>query len=130
MGSEENAALVRRGYEAFSAGDMDTLIGLFTEDARWHAAGNGAISGVKQGRDEILAYFGELGSRSNGSMKVTVEDIAVGDRYTVGVHSASAERNGKTMDQRQAILFTISDGKITEGVEMAEDTAVVAEFWS
>lgn len=130
MGSEENAALVRRGYEAFSAGDMDTLMGLFAEDARWHAAGNGAISGVKQGRDEILAYFGELGSRSNGSMKITVEDVAVGDRYAVGVHSASAERNGKTMDQRQAILFTISDGKVTEGVEMAEDTAVAADFWS
>lgn len=130
MGSQENAALVRRGYEAFIAGDMDTLRGLFAEDARWRAAGNGPLSGVKQGRDEILAYFGELGSRSNGSMKVTVEDITVGDRYAVGVHSASAERDGKKLNQRQAIIFSISGGSIIEGVEMAEDTAVAADFWS
>ena len=35
MGAQEDVALVRRGYEAFSAGDMDTLRDLFTEDAVW-----------------------------------------------------------------------------------------------
>lgn len=130
MGSEESAALVRRGYEAFSAGDMDTLRDIFTEDAKWHAAGNGPISGVKQGRDEILAYVGEPGSRSNGSMKVTVEDVTVGDRYTVGIQLTRAERDGKTLDERQVIVFSVSDGKVTEGIEMSEDTSKAADFWS
>jgi hypothetical protein len=80
MGAQEDAALVRRGYEAFSAGDMDTLGELFTEDAVWHTGGSGGLSGDKQGRDAILAYFGELASRSNGSLKVTLEDVATGDR--------------------------------------------------
>ena len=130
MGSQENAELVRRGYEAFSAGDMDTLRDIFSEDATWHAAGNGPISGVKQGRDEILTYFGELGSRSNGSMNVTVEDVIVGQKYTVGIQLTRAERNGKTLDERQVIVFSVSDGKVTEGIEMAEDTSKAADFWS
>lgn len=130
MGSQDNAALVRRGYEAFSAGDMDTLRGLLAEDARWRAGGNGAISGDKRGRDEILAYFGELFARTNGSLKVTVEDVTSGDRYTVGIQFTHAERDGKSLDQRQAIVFSVSDGKITEGLEMAEDTAVADDFWS
>ncbi|TLM73126.1 nuclear transport factor 2 family protein [Pseudarthrobacter sp. NamB4] len=130
MGAQENAALVRRGYEAFSAGDTDALRDLFPEDAVWHAAGNGPLSGVKQGRDAILAYFGELFSRSNGSVKVTVEDVAPGDRYTVGVQFTHAERNGKTLDQRQVIVFSISDGKVAEGIEMAGDTTMAADFWT
>lgn len=130
MGAQENAALVRRGYEAFSAGDMNTLRDLFTEDAVWHVGGTGALSGDKKGRDAILAYFGELGTRSNGSMRVTVEDVAPGDRYTVGVQFSHAQRDGRTLELRQVIVFSIVDGKVTEGTEMQQDTTQVADFWS
>jgi uncharacterized protein len=130
MGAQEDAALVRRGYEAFSAGDIDTLRELFTEDAVWHTGGSGGLSGDKQGRDAILAYFGELASRSNGSLKVTLEDVAAGDRYAVGIHTNHAERNKQNLDQRAVIVFTISGGKVTEAMELQEDTAMLAEFWS
>lgn len=130
MGSQEDTVLVRRGYEAFIAGDMDTLRDLFTEDAVWHVGGNGSLSGDKKGRDAILAYFGELGSRSKGSLKVTVEDVANGDKYTIGVQSNHAERDGKTLDQRSVTVFTISGGKVAEALEAPEDTAMASDFWS
>lgn len=84
----------------------------------------------KKGLDAILNYFGELGARSNGSIRVTVEDVTTGDRYTVGVHSTHAERDGKSLDQRSAIVFTVSGGKVTKALELQEDTAAVADFWS
>lgn len=130
MGSQEDTALVRRGYEAFIAGDMETLRDLFTEDAVWHTGGTGALSGDKKGRDAILAYFGELYSRSNGTLKVTLDDVASGDKYTIGVQSGHAERDGKTLDQRTIIMFTISGGKVVEALEVAEDTAKASDFWS
>lgn len=130
MGAQEDVALVRRGYEAYSAGDMDTLKGLFTENAVWRVGGSGALSGVKQGRDEVLAYFGELGSRSNGTVKVNVEDVAAGDRYVIGVQSNHAERDGKSLDQRAVLVFTLADGKVTEVLELAEDTEKASDFWS
>ncbi|MFC0457627.1 nuclear transport factor 2 family protein [Arthrobacter liuii] len=130
MGSQEDAALVRRGYEAFIAGDMDTLRELFADDIVWHAAGTGELAGDKKGPDAVLAYFGELASRATGSLKVTLEDVAPGDRYTVGIQSNHAERNGRTLDQRQVVVFSISDGKVTEAREMLEDTALGADFWS
>jgi hypothetical protein len=130
MGAQEDVALVRRGYDAFIAGDMDTLRELFTEDAVWHTGGTGGLSGDKKGVGEILAYFGELFSRSQGTLKLTLEDVAAGDRYTIGVQSNHAERDGKSLDQRAVIVFTISGGKVTEVLEMAEDTAQLSEFWS
>jgi ketosteroid isomerase-like protein len=129
MGAAENAELVRRGYEAFNAGDVATLSELFAADAVWYAAGSGVLSGTKQGRDAILAYFGELGARSQGSFQATVKDIVGGENHTVGIHQSRAESNGKTLDLATAVVFELHDGKIIEGREFFEDTAKGDEFW-
>lgn len=130
MGTTENVELVRRGYEAFNAGDMATLTEIFAEDAVWHVAGNNALSGTKQGRDAVLAYFGELGARSAGTLKVDVLDIVGGDKHTVGIQHNSAENNGRSMNLDVAIAFKVQDGKITSGQEFIEDTAKSDEFWA
>ncbi|WP_427135416.1 nuclear transport factor 2 family protein [Pseudarthrobacter sp. S9] len=130
MGTTENAELVRRGYEAFIAGDMATLSEIFAEDAVWHAAGSGVLSGTKQGRDAILAYFGELGTRSEGTLEVTVQDIVGGEKHTVALQHNHAETNGKIMDLDGALAFEVRDGRITAGREFFEDTAKGDEFWA
>ncbi|MFH5877451.1 nuclear transport factor 2 family protein [Arthrobacter sp. NA-172] len=130
MGATENADLVRRGYEAFNAGDLATLGELFAEDAVWYAAGSGVLSGTKQGRDAIFAYFGELGGRSQGSFQAIVEDVVGGEDHTVGIHRSHAESNGKSLDVASTIAFVLRDGKVVEGREYAEDSAKGDEFWA
>lgn len=130
MGATENAELVRRGYEAFNAGDLATLSELFAEDAVWHVAGTGVLSGTKQGRDAILAYFGELGARSQGTFQATVQDIVGGENHTIGLQQTHAESDGKTLDIATAISFVLRDGKVVEGREFFEDTAKADEFWT
>lgn len=71
-----------------------------------------------------------LASRTNGSLKITLEDVAAGDKYTVGVHTYRAERDGKSIDQRSVLVFSISGDKVTEVFEMHEDTAKTDSFWS
>jgi len=129
MGTTENVELVRRGYEAFNAGDMATLSELFAEDAVWHVAGSGVLSGTKRGRDAIMSYFGELGARSQGSFQANLQDVIGGEKYTVGIQQTQAQANGKTMDQSTVITFVVRDGKIAEGREFFEDTAKVDDFW-
>lgn len=130
MGTQEDADLVRRGYEAFGAGDMDTLRGLFTEDAVWHLGGSGGLSGDKQGLDAILAYFGELFTRSDGTIKVDLDDLIGGENHTVGFQRVHAQRNGAAIDLRTVIVFALKDGKVREVYEFPEDTAKAADFWS
>ena len=62
MGAAEDVAIVRRGYEAFNTGDIDTLIELFEESASWHTPGRSSLAGDHEGRDARLAYFGQLGT--------------------------------------------------------------------
>jgi ketosteroid isomerase-like protein len=130
MGTAENVELVRRGYTAFNAGDMTTLSELFAEDAVWHVAGSGVLSGTKQGRDAIMSYFGELGARSQGSFQANLQDVVGGEKYTVGIQQTQAQGNGKTMDLATVITFVVRDGKITEGREFFEDTAKADDFWT
>jgi uncharacterized protein len=40
-----NEDLVRRGYDAFSRGDMQTLRELFHPDIVWHAPGRSQLAG-------------------------------------------------------------------------------------
>jgi ketosteroid isomerase-like protein len=130
MGATENAELVRRGYEAFNTGDLAALSELFAEDAVWYAAGNGVLAGTKQGRDAILAYFGELGARSQGTFQAAVQDIVGGESHTIGLQQSRAENDGKTLDIATAISFVLRDGKVVEGREFFEDTAKADEFWT
>ena len=130
MGTTENVELVRRGYEAFNARDMVTLSALFAEDAVWHVAGSGVLSGAKQGRDAILAYFGELGARTQGNFQAKVEDVVGGETHTVAIQQTQATNNGKTLDMGTVITFVIRDGKITEGREYSEETAKWDDFWA
>jgi ketosteroid isomerase-like protein len=103
MGAEDNARLLRRGYEAFSVGDIATLTELFPEDVVWHVPGKGGLSGDKRGRDAVFGYFGELVSRSGGTFKVTVHDVIGGEQHTIGLHHDDAERDGMVMNpQRRA----------------------------
>ncbi|WP_427018871.1 nuclear transport factor 2 family protein [Pseudarthrobacter sp. P1] len=129
MATEENVELVRRGYEAFIAGDLATLGELFTDDAVWHVAGGGVLSGAKEGRDAILAYFGELGTRSGGSLNVALDEVFGGETRVVALQHNHAENNGKTLDTDGALAFKVSNGKITEGREFFDNTANGDAFW-
>ena len=51
MGADENAAVVRRGYEAFNSADMETLTEIFDESASWHTPGRSPLAGDHQGRE-------------------------------------------------------------------------------
>jgi ketosteroid isomerase-like protein len=129
MGATDDVEVVRRGYAAFSAGDMATLNELFTDDAVWHVPGTGTLSGSKQGRDAILSFFGQLMSQSGGTLKVMLDDVVGGDDHTVAMSRNQAARDTRTLDQQAVIVFTLRDGRVTEARQFFDDTALNDAFW-
>ena len=92
MTADQNAALVRRGYEAFNVGDLATLTELLSEDVTFYQPGGSTVSGDHRGRDEVLAYFGQLFQRSGGTFRVEVEKLYASDRQAVVIHHATGRR--------------------------------------
>jgi uncharacterized protein len=131
MGAEENAALVRRGYEAFNAGDMETLTELFDESASWHTPGQSPIAGDHEGRDAAFAQFGRYGGETGGTFQAELRHVlADDDGRAVGIHHNSAERDGKRLDVDCCLVFEIKDGRVTDGREHFYDLHAWDEFWS
>ena len=109
-----NEDLIRRGYDAFSRGDMDTLRELFHPDIVWHAPGRNQLAGDYQGIDAVLGYFGRIMELSDGNFRAEVHDVIANDEHGVGLHVAHAERAGSTLQDNTVLVFQVSDGKVTE----------------
>lgn len=131
MGTGENAAIVRRGYEAFNSGDMETLTGLFDENATWHTPGRSPIAGDHEGREAAFAQFGRYGGDTGGTFKAELQYLLEDDDgRVVGVHHNSAERDGKHLDVDCCLVFELKDGRVTDGREFFYDLNAWDEFWS
>src|SRR5207245_974647 len=57
VSAQEDVELVRRGYEAFIAGDMVWLDEHFHENIVWHVPGHNLLSGTHRSRDNVMAFL-------------------------------------------------------------------------
>ena len=127
--AQENAATIRRGYELFNSGNMAELQGIFHADAVWHVGGRGRLAGEKRGWDACLAYFGQIGELTQGTFQAELHDVVGGEEHTVGVHTVSGQREGRTLSLHTVLLFHLRDGKVAEAWEHYEDSQVWDAFW-
>ena len=58
MSAQDNKDIIQRGYEAFSAGDLDTVMSLFDDDIEWVQPGESAVSGTFHGKTEVMENSG------------------------------------------------------------------------
>ncbi|MEV5544712.1 nuclear transport factor 2 family protein [Streptomyces sp. NPDC052309] len=131
MAEHPHAALVRKGYEAFSRGDMDTLRELMAKDATHHVPGSHPLSGDYKGQDAIIELYRRLAEETGGTFRVELSGIAVDGRgHAVGVSRFTAERNGRRLDQTGCIVFRIVGDKVTDLDECVEDIDASNDFWS
>ena len=131
MGADENAAIVRRGYEAFNAGDMKTLTEIFDEGAVWRTPGRSSLAGDHEGREAAFAYFARLGQETGGTFQAGLQVLTADDEdRVVGIQRNTAERDGKRLDVGDCIVFQLKDGRIIDGRDHIDDLYAWDEFWS
>jgi len=93
--AEQNADVVRRGYAAFNAADIQTLTQLVSENASWHTPGRSRIAGDHVGREAVFAQFGRDGGETNGTFRADLKhvfgsDNAPSSRFTTTAPNARA----------------------------------------
>ncbi len=129
--AERNADTVRRGYAAFNAADVETLLEVFDENASWHTPGRSPIAGDHIGREAVFAQFGRYGGETNGTFKANLQSVLISDDgLVVGIHHNVAQRDGKRLDTGCCIVFHFKDGRIVDGREHFYDLHNWDEFWS
>jgi ketosteroid isomerase-like protein len=97
-----NEELVRKGYDAFASGDMDTLRELFDPEIVWHFPGRSPLAGDHRGPDAVLGFFGRTMELTTGTFRAELHDVVADDRHTVRMHLATGEREGRTLEDRES----------------------------
>lgn len=108
----QNVALVEKMYELFNTGDLQRLKEeVFAEDLLWVLPGRSPVGGIKQGPDEVIAFFGGL---VKTNIKVDLVKIdAWGDDTVVEVHRGHGTYRGVSLDALNCTHYTIRDGRIS-----------------
>ena len=112
-----NEDLVRRAFDAFATGDVDTLRELTDQDAVWHTPGRNLVSGYYRGQDEILGFFARVAELTGGT-------------FRAAIYVTRGEREGRTLENRTVLVSHVRNGKFTESWLMSDDQYAADEFFS
>jgi ketosteroid isomerase-like protein len=130
-GVSANDDTVRRGYEAFGKGDMDTLRSIMTPDVIQNVPGKSQLAGESKGVDNVLGYYARIFELTGGTFKADLKSAtAEGSDKVVAVHHIDAQRDGKSYDEDDKLHFTFTGGKISRLDEEHPDPAKFDDFWS
>jgi uncharacterized protein len=124
-----NEDLLKRGYEAFATGDMNTVLGIFGADIVWHVGGSNQTSGDYHGHQEVMGFFGKLMELSGGTFHLEVHDILANDTHGVVLVTAHGERDGQTLAVREANIWHLAEGKATEFWAFPDSEAALDKFF-
>ena len=127
--SEDNLDVIRRGYEAFGRGDINTLLDSFDEQISWVTPGPRELktSGRRTGRQEVGEFFASVNELFDIQRFEPKEFIAQGDRVVVvGSETARARSTGNVVDVDWVHVFTMRNGKVVAFQEFFDTAAVVA----
>ncbi|MFE0651901.1 nuclear transport factor 2 family protein [Streptomyces sp. NPDC059534] len=126
-----DAALIRRGYEAFTQGDMETLAGMMTGDCTHHVPGASRISGHYKGRDSVLGeYYRALAELTDGTFRVELKGVYVDGRgHVITTHRFRGTRGDRGVEMDGGLFFTLIGDKISDIDECVADIVETDSFW-
>jgi uncharacterized protein len=127
--ADSKEATVRRGYQAFSEGDLDTLRSIMTPDVVHTVPGHNRTSGEHKGIDDVLGLYGQFFELTGGSLSVDLKSVSAQGDKVVAVHRAKASRDGRTLDTEETLEFSFAGDKISRLDESYSDEAAEDAFW-
>ena len=130
MPEHPNAELLRRGYAAYAAGDMETIDGLFADDIAWHNPGNNPLSGDLHGKEAVFAFFGKLMELTGGTARLDIHDVIANDEHAVALVLSHVERGGRAIDSKAVHVWHVKDGKATEFWSYDEQSAALDDLFN
>ncbi len=119
--TQQKIERVRRAFDAFGRGDLQTVGDSFTEDAVWHGRGSTKFGKDYKGKQATISNIMEY-AQTFQDIKQDVHDILASDKHVAALVTATVTRDGKTYQDQQVFVFHVNDeGKVSEAW-IASDT--------
>ena len=91
--------------------------------------GASVMAGTYRGRSEIFRFLANLPKLTGGTYGSQLIDVLASDERAAALYRASGERDGRSLDIDQLLLFTIHDGLVTQVLALPNDPTAFEEFW-
>jgi len=129
MNAQENTKIARQAYEYFNSGNIESLLGLYTDDAQWETpeVKNMPQSGKRSGLAGIREFM-SLVNENLEALKFEPRDfIAQDDKVVIlGDYRWRVKATGKEYASDWVHVCTFKDGKVTSFKEY-HDTAAARD---
>lgn len=130
MSEAENAAVVRRIFDAFARREGLALRGLFAEDAMWSVPGRGVMAGTYAGREAIFRFLAKLAKETGGTYGSELVDVLSSENRAAALYRARGTRQGRTLELDQVLLFRFRDGLVHHVLALPSDPDAFEAFWA
>ena len=126
---DDNIRVVQDFFAAYGDSDLDGIAAVMDENVKWHVPGRHPLSGTRNGREEVLVFFEQLGIAG-----FRAEPIYFGadENHVVDIHRGWSNAEGRpNVDTIWALVYRIADGKIVEATNLSADQDAANNFfWS
>lgn len=123
---------VRGGFAAVAAGDMAGFAAMFHPDATWNHRNDDRLGGIKHGVEEIVDFLAESMQLTAGTLR-PIPEILLPDgagHVAVVTRISGTRPDGRSFDDTQILLFTLTDGLVSTVDQFVGDPTAVTAFWS
>jgi len=127
----ENSDALKRGYDAFNSGDVDTVAEIFADDITWEGPNTEGVpmSGKNEGKDAVLQALGQIGETFESFSVSPDEMVEEGETIVVLSHLEAKTKSGNELSMPGVEIWRMSDGK-AQRVQSLSDTAEVKKALS
>jgi ketosteroid isomerase-like protein len=130
MSEHPNVELMRKVYDAFGTGDVETAGSYWTEDAVHHYPGRNPLSGEHKGLAESIAFANKIFELTGGQLRMDVLEIGASDHHAFALLDTHYERKGNVLEMPFVNVARIEGGKIAEFWTYPNDVYATDEFWN
>jgi ketosteroid isomerase-like protein len=126
----EKQVIIRRFFEAYARHDMQAIGEVMDKDVTWFFLGNHPLAGVKKGLDEVIAFYDRMGKlMSISKPEITKLIMEENENYVIEVsHIKTNLKEENNPEYDVAVLWTIKNGKITEGKHFFADPVAFDKY--
>jgi ketosteroid isomerase-like protein len=130
--SDTNSVIIDSFFEAYGKHDFAAIRESMSEDVIWVFLGQHPMAGVKNGIEEVVAFFDNMSAIMSQS-GVKAEKLVTGSNKDFLIecqHITTHRQDGNNIDHHVCVLWTFKNNKITEGRHFFADPLAADHFFS
>ena len=119
-------------FKAYGEHDIKAIKKVMDEHVKWYFMGNHPLAGIKNGVDEVVDFFDQMG-KIMATSKPTIEKPIVAENkdYLVEcVHTQTNNPDDINIDHMACVLWTFRNDKIIEGRHFFGDPERVSKYFT